>query len=223
MTKAALAGLTRGLARDLAPRGITVNVIQPGPTATDINDNDEMRARIRPLLAIGRLGEDTEVASLVAYLARPEASFVTGSAITINGGCLAKLSYERDFNVNTSYDDIIKDFLTCFEAKDADRLASFLHPDVVFLNYGDPEVRGKNAVRETWNRLFSNFGALRFETVHQAVNGNVVIAEQIHNIALPFGKLTPIMNMAIYEIVDGKIAAWRDYTDSAHAKKLLGL
>jgi len=125
--------------------------------------------------------------------------------------------------VNTSYDDIIKDFLTCFEAKDADRLASFLHPDVVFLNYGDPEVRGKNAVRETWGRLFRNFGALRFETVHQAVNGNVIIAEQIHNIALPSGKLTPIMNMAIYEIVDGKIAAWRDYTNSAHAKKLLGL
>jgi len=55
------------------------------------------------------------------------------------------------------------------------------------------------------------------------VNGNVIIAEQIHNIALPSGKLTPIMNMAIYEIVDGKIAAWRDYTNSAHAKKLLGL
>jgi len=133
------------------------------------------------------------------------------------------LSYERDFNVNKSYDDIIKDFLTCFEAKDADRLASFLHPNVVFLNYGDPEVRGKNAVRETWSRLFSNFGALRFETVHQAVNGNIVIAEQIHNIALPAGKLTPIMNMAIYEIVDGKIAAWRDYTNSSHAKKLLGI
>ena len=84
-----LAGLTRGLARDLAPRGITVNVVQPGPTATDINDNDEMHAMIRPLLAIGRLGEDTEVASLVAYLARPESSFVTGSAITIDGGYLA--------------------------------------------------------------------------------------------------------------------------------------
>jgi 3-oxoacyl-[acyl-carrier protein] reductase len=84
-----LAGLTRGLACDLAPRGITVNVVQPGPTATDINDNDEMHAMIRPLLAIGRLGEDTEVASLVAYLARPEASFVTGSAITIDGGYLA--------------------------------------------------------------------------------------------------------------------------------------
>jgi limonene-1,2-epoxide hydrolase len=71
--------------------------------------------------------------------------------------------------------------------------------------------------------LFSRFGALRFETVHQAVNGNIVIAEQIHNIALPAGKLTPIMNMAVYEIVDGKIAAWRDYTNSSHAKKLLGI
>src|SRR5258708_25933292 len=113
---------------------------------------------------------------------------------------------------------MIEDFLTCFEAKDADRLASFLHPDVVFLNYGDPEVRGKNAVRETWGRLFSKFGALRFETAHQAVNGNVIIAEQLHNIALPSGKLTPIINMAIYEIVGGTIAAWRAYTNSAHAE-----
>ena len=78
-------------------------------------------------------------------------------------------------------------------------------------------------MRETWGRLFSNFDAQRFETVHQAVNGNVVIAEQIHNIARPSGKLTRIMNMAIYEIVDGKIAAWRDYTNSSHTKKLLGL
>ena len=84
-----MAGLTRGLSHDMAPRGITVNVIRPGPPATDINDNDEMRARIGTLLAIGRLGEDTEVASLVAYLTRPEASFVTScSAITIDGGYL---------------------------------------------------------------------------------------------------------------------------------------
>jgi limonene-1,2-epoxide hydrolase len=159
----------------------------------------------------------------LTYLARPEAGFVTAQPSPSTAAVSPNLSYERDFNVNTSYDDIIKDFLTCFEAKDADRLASFLHPDVVFLNYGDPEVRGKNAVRETWSRLFSNFGALRFETVHQAVSGNIVIAEQIHNIALPAGKLTPIMNMAIYEIVDGKIAAWRDYTNSSHAKKLLGI
>ena len=70
--------------------------------------------------------------------------------------------------MSTSYDDIIKDFLTCFEAKDADRLASFLHPDVVFLNYGDPEVRGKNAVGETWSRLFSSFGALRLDLMTES-------------------------------------------------------
>ncbi len=72
MTKAALAGLTRGLARDLGTRGITVNVIQPGPTETDINDHQEMRDMVRPMMALGRMGKDTEVASLVAYLASSE-------------------------------------------------------------------------------------------------------------------------------------------------------
>jgi 3-oxoacyl-[acyl-carrier protein] reductase len=89
MTKGAVAALTRGLARDLGPRGITVNTIQPGPTETDMNASEEIRARVRPLLAIGRMGKDTEVASLVAYLAGPESSFVTGAALTIDGGYLA--------------------------------------------------------------------------------------------------------------------------------------
>jgi 3-oxoacyl-[acyl-carrier protein] reductase len=89
MTKGAVAALTRGLARDLGPRGITVNTIQPGPTETDMNASEEVRARVRPLLAVGRMGKDTEVASLVAYLAGPESSFVTGAALTIDGGYLA--------------------------------------------------------------------------------------------------------------------------------------
>ena len=89
MTKGAVAALTRGLARDLGPRGITVNTIQPGPTETDMNASEEIRARVRPLLAVGRMGKDTEVASLVAYLAGPESSFVTGAALTIDGGYLA--------------------------------------------------------------------------------------------------------------------------------------
>jgi 3-oxoacyl-[acyl-carrier protein] reductase len=89
MTKAAVAGLTRGLARDLGPRGITANVIQPGPTETDMTDDDAMRDKIRPFMAIGRMGRDTEVASLVAYLAGPEASFITGSTLTVDGGYLA--------------------------------------------------------------------------------------------------------------------------------------
>ena len=89
MTKGALAALTRGLARDLGPRGITVNVVQPGPTETDMNSGEETRAMVRPLMALGRLGRDAEVASLVAYLAGSEAGFITGSALTIDGGYLA--------------------------------------------------------------------------------------------------------------------------------------
>jgi 3-oxoacyl-[acyl-carrier protein] reductase len=89
MTKGAVAALTRGLARDLGPRGITVNVVQPGPTETDMTASEELRAQVLPLLAIGRMGKDVEIASLVAYLASPEASFITGSAVTIDGGYLA--------------------------------------------------------------------------------------------------------------------------------------
>jgi 3-oxoacyl-[acyl-carrier protein] reductase len=89
MTKGAVATLTRGLARDLGPRGITVNNVQPGPTETDINDVPGQREYIRPLMAIGRMGRDDEVANLVAWLAGPESSFVTGSALTIDGGWLA--------------------------------------------------------------------------------------------------------------------------------------
>ena len=89
MTKAAVAALTRGLARDLGPRGITVNTVQPGPTETDMNPGGEVREQIRKLIALGRMGRDTEIAGLVAYLAGPEAGFVTGAALNIDGGYLA--------------------------------------------------------------------------------------------------------------------------------------
>jgi 3-oxoacyl-[acyl-carrier protein] reductase len=90
MTKGAVAAMTRGLARDLGPRGITVNAIQPGPTVTDMNNSSEaIRARVRPLMALGRLGRDSEVASLIAYLASAESGFITGAALTVDGGYLA--------------------------------------------------------------------------------------------------------------------------------------
>lgn len=90
MTKAAVAGMVRGMAVDLAPRGITVNIIQPGPTATDMNPEDSPhREAVLRLLPVGRMGHDHEVAAMVSYLAGPEAGFVTGSSLTIDGGYLA--------------------------------------------------------------------------------------------------------------------------------------
>lgn len=89
MTKGAIAAMTRGLARDLGPRGITVNNIQPGPTVTDMNAHEGTHELLRPLMALGRMGEDREIASLAAYLASPEASFITGSSLTIDGGYTA--------------------------------------------------------------------------------------------------------------------------------------
>ena len=90
MTKSAVAGLVRGVAIDLAPRGITVNNVQPGPTATDMNPLDGPHSEIiRNMVPLKRFGTDDEVASLVAYLAGPEASFITGASLTIDGGLVA--------------------------------------------------------------------------------------------------------------------------------------
>jgi 3-oxoacyl-[acyl-carrier protein] reductase len=87
MTKAAVAGLTRGLARELGPRGITVNVIQPGPTATDANpDSGEFADRMRELTPLGHYGRPEDIASAVAYLASPQAEFITGITWNVDGG-----------------------------------------------------------------------------------------------------------------------------------------
>lgn len=87
MTKAAVAGLTRGLARDLGPRGITVNNVQPGPVDTDMNPADGPFAEtLKGLMALKRYGRGDEIAGLVAYLAGPDAGFITGASLTIDGG-----------------------------------------------------------------------------------------------------------------------------------------
>ena len=87
MSKAAVAGLTRGLARDLGPRGITVNVVQPGPIDTDMNPaTGPFAETLTPFLAIKRYGQGDEVAAMVSYLASAEGAYVTGAALTIDGG-----------------------------------------------------------------------------------------------------------------------------------------
>lgn len=90
LTKAAVQGMVRGLARDLGDRRITVNAVQPGPTDTDMNPADgPMAATMHGLMAIKRHIRAEEVASLVAYLAGPDAAMITGSLQSIDGGFLA--------------------------------------------------------------------------------------------------------------------------------------
>ncbi len=87
-SKAAVAGLARGWARDLGPRSILVNVIQPGPIDTEMNPNDE-RAEVKhmtAMTALKRYGKPREIAALAAFLASDESSYITGTTIDIDGG-----------------------------------------------------------------------------------------------------------------------------------------
>ncbi|GAA2509243.1 SDR family NAD(P)-dependent oxidoreductase [Streptomyces sp. NPDC059506] len=86
-SKAAVTGLTKGLARDLGPRGITVNQISPGPVDTDMNPADGPHAEFqRSLTALGRYGEASEIAAAAVFLAGDGASFITGATLAVDGG-----------------------------------------------------------------------------------------------------------------------------------------
>jgi len=90
LTKGAIAGFNRSLARDLGPLGITVNTVHPGPTDTDMNPDGGPVSEIVGLgIAIGRYGKPEDIASVVAFLASPEAAFVTAADIIADGGFTA--------------------------------------------------------------------------------------------------------------------------------------
>ncbi|PZU09885.1 SDR family oxidoreductase [Sphingomonas sp.] len=89
MTKSALQSFNRGLAQDLGPRDITVNLVQPGSTNTDMNPEDSEFADFqRSLIPLGRFGQPEDVAAAVAFLATPAARQITGTILNVDGGAL---------------------------------------------------------------------------------------------------------------------------------------
>jgi 3-oxoacyl-[acyl-carrier protein] reductase len=91
MSKAALVGLVKGLAHDLGPRGITVNNVASGPIDTEANpaNSDFAETLRKQFMALPRYGTSEEIAGLVAYLAVPEAAFITAASLAIDSGFTA--------------------------------------------------------------------------------------------------------------------------------------
>jgi 3-oxoacyl-[acyl-carrier protein] reductase len=87
MTNAAVAQLVRAASRDFAPRAITINNVQPGPIETDMTA--DLMDFIRPRLPLGRIGRPDEIAGLVSWLTGPDAGYMTGASLTIDGGWTA--------------------------------------------------------------------------------------------------------------------------------------
>ncbi|OAG75113.1 3-oxoacyl-[acyl-carrier protein] reductase [Acetobacter malorum] len=86
-TKAALRGFAQGVARDLGPKGITVNVVEPGPIDTDMNPaTGDVAKLISSFVATGKYGTVHDIANMVSFLASPKAGYITGAALPVDGG-----------------------------------------------------------------------------------------------------------------------------------------
>ena len=83
--KAALIGATKALAQEVAPRGVTVNAVAPGFIETDMT-KDLPEDELKKMIPVGRFGKPDEVAAVVKFLVSPEAAYITGEVININGG-----------------------------------------------------------------------------------------------------------------------------------------
>ncbi len=90
LSKSALTAFSQGLARELGPRDITVNIVQPGSIDTDMNPaHGPFGETLRSITALGRFGTVEDIGNIVAFLASPKAQYITGTALTVDGGMIA--------------------------------------------------------------------------------------------------------------------------------------
>ncbi|GLW33283.1 SDR family NAD(P)-dependent oxidoreductase [Actinoplanes regularis] len=90
MSKTALIGLTKALGRELGPRAITVNLVNPGPTDTELNPSDgPMAETVNGFTAVGHYADPEDIAATVAFLAGPDARYITGATVDVDGGFAA--------------------------------------------------------------------------------------------------------------------------------------
>lgn len=86
-SKAAVAAYSRAWARDLGPRQITVNTVQPGPINTEMNpETSDVAPMVMQMTALGRYGQPDEIAGVVAFLVGPDAAYITGATLNVDGG-----------------------------------------------------------------------------------------------------------------------------------------
>ena len=123
--------------------------------------------------------------------------------------------------MTTNPGQVVTEFVAAFASQDVSQLAPFLDPDVEFEAYGENPVLGRDALLAMWAGVFENFAEVDFSTLHQAVNGELVIEEQVHGLALPGRAMAPIKNVAVYRVRDGLITEWRDYSNPQYAQTLL--
>jgi NAD(P)-dependent dehydrogenase (short-subunit alcohol dehydrogenase family) len=89
MSKTALVGMTKGLARELGPRGVTVNLVHPGPTDTDANPANGPNTEMIAGFTVGRYAEAVEIAATIAHPASADGAYITGDSVHVDGGFTA--------------------------------------------------------------------------------------------------------------------------------------
>jgi limonene-1,2-epoxide hydrolase len=117
--------------------------------------------------------------------------------------------------------ELVREFISRFATRDVDQVAALMHPNIRFEAYGDAAVVGRDQVAAVWRGVFRAMAAVEFSTLLLVADGDLVMAEQIHGLALPGRSMARIRNMAVYRIEDGLIAEWRDYTNPEYARTLM--